>query len=274
MLRERFGLYPDATCPAGTTMIPPEYLRKVIIACTGANGGKAAICPSGSNVYAIQTETRQQAVICIPSGTATYAPDFTKGMNTWPCQAGDYFGNSKRDATDTSGQYICIPATTATSSSSGSSSTLDTLTTQYTSLKTQYTTLANTVLADPSKMTQSLPTLQSLNQQIASVLDQMLRALQYAKQSPNSDAYRDQLVETLGRIQTDYNGLKTNTDTLETLRRIRGAQDDSWKGPLFIYLMAFLAAAILLVLILVLRRQTKESAAAPSMSPTAIPPLT
>lgn len=151
---------------------------------------------------------------------------------------------------------------------------LDELTTQYTTLKTQYTTLANEVLADPSKMSQRLPQLQSLNQQIASVLDQMVRALQYARQSPNGDAYRDELVATLGRIQSDYNGLKTNTDALETLRRIRGAQDESWRGPLFIYLMAFLAAAILLVLVIVLRRQKSESAIAPTMSPSAIPPLT
>lgn len=151
---------------------------------------------------------------------------------------------------------------------------LDELTAQYTTLKTQYATLANEVLADPSKMSQRLPQLQSLNQEIASVLDQMLRAMQYARQSPNSDAYRNELVETLSRIQTDYNGLKTNTDTLETLRRIRGAQDDSWRGPLFLYLMAFLAAAILLVLVLVLRRQKTESPMAPRMSPTAIPALT
>lgn len=151
---------------------------------------------------------------------------------------------------------------------------LDELTTQYTTLKTRYTALANEVLADPSKMSQRLPQLQSLNQEIASVLDQMLRALQYARQSPNSDAYRDELVETLGRIQKDYNGLKTNTDALETLRRIRGAQDESWQGPLFIYVMAFLAAAVLLVLVIVLRRQKSESAIAPAMSPSAIPPLT
>lgn len=273
MLRERFGLYTDATCPAGTTMIPPEYLRGVIRACTGATGGKDAVCPSGSTVYAIQTQTRQQAVICVPSGTATY-PLVSSTPGSWPCRSGDYYGSTARDATDTSGQSVCIPATTATSSSSSSSGSLDTLSTQYTSLKTQYTTLANTVLADPTKMTQSLPTLQSLNQQIASVLDQMLTALQYAKQSPNSDAYRDQLVETLGRIQMDYNGLKTNTDALQTLKRIRSFQDTSWQSSLNLYIALFLLFAVGLVLVMAFRRHKTASAIAPSASPSTMPPFT
>lgn len=240
------------------------------------NAPTAPTCSAGTTLYRVVVAGAytDPKFICVPSSTVTY-PLLSSDSTTFPCRTGDYAGTNKDDGGIE--DFVCVPATTSSSSSSsGSSSTsgLDTLTTQYSSLKSQYATLAEEVLADPSKMSQRLPQLQSLNQQIASVLDQMLRAMQYARQSPNSDAYRDELVATLGRIQTDYNGLKTNTDTLETLRRIRGAQDESWRGPLFVYLMAFLAAAILLVLVIVLRRQKSESATAPATSPSAIPPLT
>jgi hypothetical protein len=125
----------------------------------------------------------------------------------------------------------------------------------------------------PAQLQTLLPQIQSLNQQIASVLDQMLTAMQYARQGPNSESYRDQLVEQLSRIQTDYNGLKTNTDTMETLRRIRGFQDESWKSPLLTYVAILLIAALVLVLVMLFRRQKADSATMPSASPAAIPPL-
>lgn len=277
MLRERFGIYADATCPAGTTLIDKAAFRDSTAVCrkNDQSGFLPAVCPSGQTTYFVANSAREVGVVCIPSSATTYTPDFSKPRGNWLCQSSqDYIGTtwSRAEPPEDYSSVKCIRVS-ATAPSSGDTS-LDGLSTQYTSLKTQYSTLAAEVLADPSKMTARLPTLQSLNQQIASVLDQMLRAMQYAKQSPNSDAYRDQLVETLGRIQTDYNGLKTNTDTLETLRRIRGAQDESWRGPLFVYLMAFLAAAIFLVLVILFRRQTSESTIAPTMSPTAMPPLT
>ena len=290
MPRERFGIYADATCPTGRT--PISQRNDGIKVCRTSREDTApvvATCPAGNTVYTIVTEGRETYTVCVPSMTAVYAPTFTGGPADWPCRPGDYFGTSAETWSD----FKCIPSSAASaasssaaaSSSSAASSaasaggasgdtTLDGLTTQYTSLKAQYSTLATQALNSPAQMTTLLPQLQLLNQQIASLLDQMLQAMQFAKQGPNSDRYRDQLVETLSRIQTDYNGLKTNTDTLETLRRIRGAQDESWKGTLFIYLMAFIAAAVLLTLVILFRGQKKVSAAAPSMSPPAMPALT
>jgi hypothetical protein len=151
---------------------------------------------------------------------------------------------------------------------------LDELNTQLTSLRAQYTQLASQATANPSQVATLLPQIQTLNQQIASVLDQMLQEMQYAQQNANSEAYRDQLVEQLSRIQMDYNGLKANTDTMQTLRRIRSFQDDSWKSPLFTYIALLLVAALVLVLVMLFRRQKKDSATMPSTSPAAIPPLT
>jgi hypothetical protein len=125
----------------------------------------------------------------------------------------------------------------------------------------------------PAQIQTLLPQIQSVNQQIAAVLDQMITQTQYAPPGPNSDTYRDQLVEQLTRIQSDYNGLKNNTDALKTLRRIRSFQDTSWQSTLALYLTGFLVVALLLVLVMLFRRQKSVSPTAPSMSPTAMPPL-
>ena len=151
---------------------------------------------------------------------------------------------------------------------------MDDLRVRYADLRGQYDTLIAQTLASPGTVSTTLPQIQSLNQQIAAVLDQMLTELQHARDGPNSDAYRAQLLEQLTRIQTDYNGLKANTDSLETLRRIRSFQDDSWKPSLLLYVAGLVAAAILLVLLVLFRRQTSESSIAPSTSPQAMPTLT
>ena len=151
---------------------------------------------------------------------------------------------------------------------------MDELNARYADLRGQYDALITQTLTSPATISTTLPQIQSLNQQIAAVLDQMLTDLQYARDGPNSDAYRTRLLEQLTRIQSDYTGLKANTDSLETLRRIRSFQDDSWKPSLLLHIVGLVAAAILLVLLMLFRRQTSESTIAPTMSPTAMPTLT
>jgi hypothetical protein len=102
----------------------------------------------------------------------------------------------------------------------------------------------------------------------------MVTELQYARDGPNSQAYRDQLVEQLTRIQSDYNGLKTNTDALQTLRRIRSFQDTSWSSTLTLYIGLFLTLAALLIVVMLVRRQTSASTSSPSTSPPMMPTLT
>ena len=152
--------------------------------------------------------------------------------------------------------------------------TLAELTAQYTALRAQYTTLANQATANPGQIQTLLPQIQSVNQQIASVLDQMLTQMQYANDDGNSEAYRDQLVEQLARIQSDYNGLKTNTDAMKTLQRIRYFQDTSWQSTLMLYLALFLVFGGILALVVIFRRHTNASTSAPSPSPAAMAPLT
>jgi uncharacterized protein involved in exopolysaccharide biosynthesis len=171
--------------------------------------------------------------------------------------------------------HVCIPASpsTTTTPPPPSSSSGGDLNTQYKALKAQYDTLVTRAVADPTTLQTALPQIQSINQQMATILDQMLVELQAARNGPNSDAYRDELTATLARIQMDYNGLKTNTDALQTLRRIRSFQDTSWQPMLNLYLALFLIFGIVLVLVMLFRRQTKESTPATIASPPAMPTL-
>jgi hypothetical protein len=266
MLRERFGIYADGTCPAGSTMNSP--LTANAWPCRRTDGtGAMHTCASGK-AFVITTDTRQVAAICVPSTTAVYSMT-QSAPNVFPCTAGDYVGMAADG-------YKCIPsgsaATTSTTASSGGS--LTELSARLATLRTQYTDLVTQGVTTPAQIQTLRPQIQSVNQQIAAVLDQMITQTQYAQPGPNSDTYRTQLVEQLARIQADYNGLKTNTDALQTLQRIRTFQDTSWKSTLGLYLAGFLVAALLLVLVMLFRRQKSVSAIAPASSPAAIPALT
>jgi ribosomal protein L29 len=166
----------------------------------------------------------------------------------------------------------CIPAGTAAPAAPPSGSVED-LSARLATLRTQYTTLATQATTTPAQVPTLLPQIQTINQQIAAVLDQMIAQLQHARQGPNSEAYRNELTATLARIQMDYNGLKTNTDALQTLRRIRSFQDTSWQPTLNLYLALFCIFTIVLVLVMLFRRQTKESTPATIASPPAMPTL-
>lgn len=151
---------------------------------------------------------------------------------------------------------------------------LQELNVRYATLRSTYDEMIRTALDDPSKLAEAVPKIESVNQEMVSVLDEMLKTLQYTRETPESDTYRDELVEILTRIQMDYNGLKANTDKLETLRRIRAFQDTSWKSTLSIYLALLILAAIVLVLVILFRRQKNTSTPIPTTSATAIPTLT
>jgi hypothetical protein len=264
MLRERFGIYADGACPAGSTMNSPIFPGR--LPCVSPEGvGIYHVCPSGSTPYSITTEDRVTAAICVPTSTAVY-PRTTVNPAVFPCNTGDYLGFS-----DTG--MKCIPAAAAAPATTTGDG-LEALTTRLTALRAQYTTLANQATAAPAQIQTILPQIQTVNQQIAAVLDQMLTQMQYAREGANSETYRSQLVEQLARIQLDYNGLKTNTDAMQTLQRIRSFQDTSWQSTLMLYIGLFVFVAGLFALVVMVRRYTNTSASAPSPSPAAMAPLT
>lgn len=121
---------------------------------------------------------------------------------------------------------------------------------------------------DPSK----LPQLKTKSEAIQATLNKMIENLTYLKkETPDIRGERDTLLEKLRRIQADYGAMLTNTDDLETLRRIREQENGEARRMLILYLFAFLFVSMMLVVYLVYTgRKTPTSpttAATPSMSP-------
>jgi hypothetical protein len=144
----------------------------------------------------------------------------------------------------------------------------------YTQLNAEYMRLIDETIASPSRAQENLPKITALASQIATALDEMTKQLAMAP-SPSStlEAERDELLRRLRKIQMDYNGLLQNTDKLETLRRIRSYQDNSWRGSFNAYLIAFLVLALLLVLVVLGMSYRANSAIIPT-NPTIRPAFT
>lgn len=151
---------------------------------------------------------------------------------------------------------------------------MDLLESQYQTLLREYDGVAAEVLRNPSTLSAQLPRIQSLQAQISAVLDKMMQQLAMVKQGTSLDAKRAQLLQQLQRIQRDYNDLRTSTDKLETLRRIRAFEDDSWKSRVRLYVVLFSILALVLLGVLLWKRQTPEITATIPSSPAAMTPLT
>ena len=145
---------------------------------------------------------------------------------------------------------------------------------QYQSLAQQYQRLAEEALNDPTKVTSNTEKMKSLSIQMARLLDSAISDMTSGGARGDLATQRDALVEKLRRIQRDYNGLLVNTDKVETLRRIRGFQEEDWKGKLKLYIIFFAILAGVMFLFVLFKRQRAESANIAPMSATSMPPLT
>jgi hypothetical protein len=144
----------------------------------------------------------------------------------------------------------------------------------YTALHAQYTQLIEQVLANPATATEKVPQVMAVATQIANVLDEAAKDLALVP-SPSQAivAEQQELTQQLQRIQRDYSGLVQNTDKVETLRRIRSYQDESWRPTFAFHLIAFFVLVILLLLVIVFTRQRENTTTSP-MSATMRPTLT
>lgn len=144
---------------------------------------------------------------------------------------------------------------------------------QYTQQITEYTALVKDAVS--TNDTTKVERIKQLNQSIAMTLDQMIAIITQAKQkNGNIEVYRDELVAKLQRIQKDYNGLLQNTDTLETLRRIRNQEEKEANGSLFWLIGGFIVLCILTLLAMMFfGSQKTESATIMPMSPATTAPL-
>lgn len=116
-----------------------------------------------------------------------------------------------------------------------------------------------------------IDSLKQMNMALSNTLNEMIEKLTFLKKdTPELTQYRDQLVARLRQIQQDYNGLLVNTDTLETLRRIRQQESGEAKRELYWYMLFFLVVSVAMMLYLVFMTQRKDMTA---MSAN-IPPMT
>jgi hypothetical protein len=109
--------------------------------------------------------------------------------------------------------------------------------------------------------------LKTLNQQISSVLDEMIALTAKAKES-HATVYRDDLMQKLDRIQRDYNGLALNTDQLETLRRIRRDQAGVANQFFSTYFWLFIALCFFILFFLFMKKAPVQSKVSVMSTPT------
>lgn len=155
--------------------------------------------------------------------------------------------------------------------------TMDELNARYTSLMSEYNRLADDALANPSKLNENVAKIVQVNTQISALLDEMIGVLTMAKSSSSQmTTYRDELIQKLEKIQSDYNGLVRDSDKLTTLRRIRAFEDESWKRTLRMYLFVFLALVVVIGILLFFKRKSQNADMIPATpaSAAAIPALT
>ncbi len=123
-------------------------------------------------------------------------------------------------------------------------------------------------LAISTQDASKIDSLKQMNMNLSKTLNEMIENLTFLKkETPELSKYRDELVGRLRQIQKDYNGLLVNTDTLETLRRIRQEESGEAKRELYWYLLFFLIISIVLILYLMFMTQKKDMTAMSATSP-------
>jgi small-conductance mechanosensitive channel len=112
--------------------------------------------------------------------------------------------------------------------------------------------------------------LRAMNTALSKTLNDMIEKATFLKKdTPNLKRERDELVERLRQIQKEYNGLLVNTDTLETLRRIRQQESSEANRQLYLYLFFFLILSMGIFVYLLFMTQRKDTTAPmASMPPT------
>jgi hypothetical protein len=232
---------------------------------------KPMSCPADSTQEVVNFKQEGASrVLCVKSTAQSYLKPLTSPP-AWPCDGSDPFsipseGNNAK----------CYRSSASSSSPAQAAAQTPaqppfaTLDTNYQAQVAAYEAAMNSSIQrnDPSK----LPELRTMSEGIQTTLNKMIENLTYLKKdTPDIKAERDTLLETLRRIQLDYSAMVTNTDDLETLRRIRQQETGEARRELTLYLMAFLFVCCMLLVYLVYtgrKAPTSQTAAAtPTMSP-------
>ena len=292
------------TCPAGFAEDPAnDFMCKKVGVSQGAQYSSKACppgftegegtgcvkqlptpsCPAGSTFHALTlyeppTSTRRPATkgVCIPNTVASYMRPPPEGSRKWPCDGTDPAELIWSPGANPQIKCYSAPGTGAASQQAGRSTlgTMDELRTKYMSKTAEYDAAVQQALAtNDSSM---VARIRQMNTDVAALLDKMIQALTFTKSdTPLLIKERDGLVEKLRRIQVDYNGLLVNTDTLETLRRIREQEGGTAKRDLYRYLALFfvLCVGVILMVFFVKRGGQNASSATSAAAPSMTPPL-
>jgi hypothetical protein len=113
-----------------------------------------------------------------------------------------------------------------------------------------------------------LPDIRATNQALSDRLEVMIGQLTLMKNNSSAEVEVQKLLVILRKIQQDYTNLVKDTDTLETLRRIRQQEDVSAKRELYWYLIIFVFIAILLIAYLIFYGKSAATAAIASTVPS------
>ena len=109
----------------------------------------------------------------------------------------------------------------------------------------EYEALIKTAIANRDST--KLQDIRTMNNALTARLNTMIQQLVTMKNNYSAEDELQALLADLRQIQRDYNGLIKETDTLETLRRIRQQEDVSIKRELYWYLIVFVFIAILFI---------------------------
>lgn len=146
---------------------------------------------------------------------------------------------------------------------------------QYLSQREEYNKLIDNAMERGAR--EYITKIQDLNSSMSETIAKMMAALDSTKINPEDIVfYRKQLEERLLRIQNDYNLLKSNTDEMETLRRIRQYEETKANTSINLYMIGLALLSIVLILVIFVfgRYRSSEATYAMPSAATTMPAFT
>lgn len=233
-----------------------------------------------------KTESKK---VCMPSTALTYIREVPSDPvnDPWPCNAGDPLSvDWTGPAVPTTLKCYRMSGSSSGSSSSGSATGTSSSSTE-TAAPLPFTTLDSTYKRQVSEYeaamqasitandASKLPELRTKAEAIQATLNQMIESITFMRRdTPDIQSERTTLLEKLRRIQQDYSAMVTNTDDMETLRRIRQQEGGDARRQLLIYLIAFIFVSTMLLIYMVYTGRKKDTSATTDAMPTMRPAFT
>ena len=264
-------------CPSGYKLLLGEADAEE----TCRKASAPAACPAGSTFSPLFFPPQSRKFVCLKSDAPSYTRPIPTDPSTWPCNGSDPLttifppddGSGVRKPPTEVKCYGGGSGGGGSAQTAPATSPFETNDATYQRQVAEYeaTMEASIRQNDPTK----LPDLRTKSEGIQATLNKMIENLTYLKkETPDIRSQRDSLLEKLRRIQQDYSAMLTNTDDLETLRRIRQQESGAARSDLILYLFAFLFVSVMLAVYLVYTGRKTPTSATTATTPTMSPALT